>query len=332
MGRRRIRHHNLPKRVYVHRRWYRFVPKNGKPIKLAPIDDYSGMLRSLSDLLEDRPSIVTMSDLMDRYQLEVLPLKKKKLREDQTRQLKNLRRTFGEMPPTDLRQSHAHEYLSRRGATAPTAANREIELLSHICSMGVRWDAMLANPLRDMKKITIPPRDRYVTDEEFEHVRSLASPMVQCVMDLAVLTGLRRGDILGLRKSDYTEAGLYAAPSKTRGSSRIRLLFELTDELVAVLERAIALPPRNREYIVGNRKGNQFTNNGFDSVWQRLMSKATDPNSENPIERFQFRDLRRKSATDEEDETVAQRRLGHTSVEITNRVYRVKPRRVKPLR
>ena len=135
----------------------------------------------------------------------------------------------------------------------------------------------------------------------------------------------------GLRKSDYTDDGL-TQRFQDSGSSRIRLLFELTDELVTVLERAIALPPRNREYIVGNRKGNQFTKNGFDSVWQRLMAKATDPESENPIERFQFRDLRRKSATDEEDETVAQQRLGHTSVEITNRVYRVKPRRVKPLR
>ena len=152
MGRRRIRNHNLPKRVYVHRRWYRFVPKNGKPIKLARVDDYSGMLRALSDLLEDRPSILTMSDLMDRYELEVLPLKKKKLREDQARQLKYLRRTFGQLPPTALRQCHAYEYLSRRGATAPTAANRETELLSHICSTGVRWGAMLANPCEIWKR------------------------------------------------------------------------------------------------------------------------------------------------------------------------------------
>ena len=332
MGRRRKKHKHLPKRVYIHRRSYRYVPRDGKPIRLAAIDDYSGMLRALADLLGNSPHVATMSDLMDRYELEVLPEKKQKLREDQARQMKNLRRTFGQMRPTELRQSHAYEYLARRGVNAPTAANREIQLLSHVCTMAVRWDVMPAHPIRGMQKIRRPPRDRYVTDEEFQHVRSLASPMVQCCMDLAVLTGLRRGDIFRLKKADYLEEGLLSTPSKTSETTGVSLLFEPSDELVAVIERAIALPPRRREHIVGNRKGRPFTKNGFDSVWQRLMSKATDPESEGAIERFQFRDLRRKSATDEEDETVAQRRLGHASVEITNRVYRVRPRRVKPLR
>ena len=183
-----------------------------------------------------------------------------------------------------------------------------------------------------MRKIKRPPRDRYVTDAEFQYVWELASPMVQAVMDLAVLTGLRRGDIFELKKSDYTDDGLYAAPSKTEGTMRIQLLFELTDELVSVLDQAIALPPQNREHIVVNRKGNKFTRNGFDSGWQRLMAKATDPKSDSSIDRFQFRDLRRKSATDEDDESVAQKRLGHASIEITNRIYRVKLRKVKPLR
>ncbi len=73
-----------------------------------------------------------------------------------------------------------------------------------------------------------------------------------------------------------------------------------------------------------------YTKNGFDSVWQRLMDKATV--DEGAIERFQFRDLRRKSASDEVDEKVAQMRLGHANVDITKRVYRVKPNKVRPLR
>lgn len=319
-------------RVYVHRRWYRYVPKDGKPIKLALVGEYSDMLRALSNLLDEKPRITTMSELMDRYEMEVLPMKKKKLREDQARQLVNLRLTFGHMPPVEVRQSHAYEYMTKRATKAPTAANREIELLSHVFTMAIRWDVVPTNPIHGMSKIERPPRNRYVTDEEFYYVRSLATPMVQCVMDLAVLTGLRRGDIFRLKRSDYTEEGLLSTPSKTSESTGASLLFELTDELVSVLDRALALAPRRSEHIVCNRYGQQFTSNGFDSVWYRLMKKATDPESNESIDRFQFRDLRRKSATDEPDEKVAQERLGHASLAITKRVYRVKPTKVRPLR
>jgi integrase len=60
------------------------------------------------------------------------------------------------------------------------------------------------------------------------------------------------------------------------------------------------------------------------------MDKATT--GEGGIERFQFRDLRRKSASDEVDAKAAQTRLGHSNQRITNKVYRVKPDRVRPLK
>ena len=48
-------------------------------------------------------------------------------------------------------------------------------------------------------------------------------------------------------------------------------------------------------------------------------------------ERFRFHDLRAKSASDDTLEAATQR-LGHMDAKFTERVYRRKPRRVKPLR
>jgi hypothetical protein len=48
------------------------------------------------------------------------------------------------------------------------------------------------------------------------------------------------------------------------------------------------------------------------------------------INPFQFRDIRAKSASDDTLER-ATKRLGHTSPEITERVYRRKIKRVQPL-
>ena len=330
MGRRRKTHRHLPERVYIHHGSYRYHPKSGKKITLARIDDYSGMLRALAAVMQDRPPLTTLATVMDRYELQILPKKAASTQKEQARMLANLCRSFGAMNPGDLRQPHAAQYRDKRGQKAPTTANRELELLSHVCTMAVEWGAMELNPLTGLRKNSRPPRERCPSDADYLHVYGLAAPMVQCVMDLALLTGLRRKDLFRLHRSGMSDDGLALMPSKTKHTSRVNLLFEWTPALRSVVKRALSLSPQLRPWIVCNRKGQQYTKNGFDSVWNRLMAKATA--GEDAIERFQFLDLRRKSASDEVDELVAQQRLGHASVEITNRVYRVKPKKVRPLR
>ncbi len=328
MGRRRKTHRHLPQRVYIHHGSYRYQPKYGSKVTLARVGDYGGMLRALAALLSDRPPLTSMAKVFDRYELEVLPKKAESTQKDHARMLNNLRRSFSAMDPRHLRQPHAAQYRDKRGQKAPTAANRELEILSHVCTMAVEWGAMDLHPLQGLSRIARPPRTRYVTDDEYLFVHSLASPMVRCVLDLALLTGLRRGDIFRLERRNQSDAGIEIRTSKTGAA----LLFEWTPALRNVVKDALRLPPQVRAFIVCNRKGKPYTKNGFDSVWARLMQKATDPKREKQIERFQFRDLRRKSASDEVDAIVAQQRLGHASVAITNRVYRVKPKKVRPLR
>ena len=328
MGRRRKSGRNLPQRVYLHHGSFRYVAKDGTKTTLARASDYSGMLRALAELLGDYESLDTLRAVLDRYELEVLPGKAASTRTDHRRMLENLRKTFGRMAPKTLRQPHVARYRDARARTAPTAANRELELLSHVCTMAVEWGAMDFHPLKGLRKISRPPRRRYVTDDEYRHIHNLASPMVRCVLDLALLTGLRRGDIFSLTRDNVTDDGLQVSTSKTGAA----ILFEWTPALRKVITDALKLSPRVRQPIVCNRKGLPYTKNGFDAVWARLMAKATDINKETHIDRFQFRDLRRKSASDETDALVAQARLGHTNVAITNRVYRVRPNRVRPLK
>jgi integrase len=48
-------------------------------------------------------------------------------------------------------------------------------------------------------------------------------------------------------------------------------------------------------------------------------------------ERFTFNDLRSKSASDTADVLEASERLGHSNIDLTRRVYRRKPAKVRPL-
>jgi hypothetical protein len=93
-----------------------------------------------------------------------------------------------------------------------------------------------------------------------------------------------------------TDEGIRIKTSKTGAE----LLFEWTPELHQVVKDALKIKPQVRAWIVCNRKGKRFTKNGFDSVWARLMAKA-----EKKTERFQFRDLRAKNASDEPELTAA---------------------------
>lgn len=109
------------------------------------------------------------------------------------------------------------------------------------------------------------------------------------------------------------------------------LLIQWSEELRRVVERPQTLSPRVREAIICNRKGNNYTVDGFSSIWYRAIREAVESPDNALQEPFQFGDLRAKSASDDTTET-ATKRLGHTDPGITEKVYRRAARRVKRLR
>ena len=329
MGRKRRSNKTLPTRVYAHHGSYRFVPKSGPPIILAKIGDYGGMLRALGDVFGDHGPLTTMAKVFDKYELEVVPSKAETTQIGYRYMLKNLRQSFGAMQPRDLRQHHVAQYRDKRKIKAPTQANRELQLLSAVCSKAKEWGAIDVNPILGLAKVQTEARQRYVSDDEYIHARALASPMLGCVMDLALLTGLRRTDLLRLSRADLTEDGILIRPSKTRRTTKVTILIQWTPALRYVIKEALKIKPQVRQWLFCNRLGKPITKNGFDSAWQRLMDKVT---AKGEYERFQFRDIRAKNVSDDEDIAVASDRLGHASQVITKRIYMRKARKVRPLR
>ena len=145
-------------------------------------------------------------------------------------------------------------------------------------------------------------------------------------MDLALLTGLRRGDILKLTRDSITDAGLRVETSKTDKP----LLFSMSAELKAVLDRAAAIEPKVRRFIVCNLQGEGYTADGFSTLWNRARSKALKDKA--IADALAFNDIRAKSASDYDRAERASQRLGHTSRETTERFYLRTPRKVSPLR
>ena len=124
-------------------------------------------------------------------------------------------------------------------------------LLSHVFTKGVEWGVVDANPCKEIRKQRPKPRQRYVSEQEYEAAYGVMPPMVQCAMDLAVLTSLRPADLLGLERSDLTEEGIHIDTRKTGK----RLIIQWSDELRKVVKRTLSLPPHIRQPLISTRRG-----------------------------------------------------------------------------
>jgi integrase len=328
MGRRRRHDRHLPRRMYLRRGAYYFVSPEGQWQPLGR--DLAEAMAVYGQKIGGRWTGRTMGDVIDRYRTEVLPLKRSEhTRTDQGAQLIRLKGVFGDMLPDTVEPRDCYAYTDRRrtkgGKPATVAARHEIKLLGHVFAKAIRWGVATGNPVRSMEKEPRAKRSRYVTDAEFAAVYGRASERMQIAMDLALLTGLRRGDLLALQWSQVKAEGIEVRTSKTGAG----LLFEVTADLEAVLARARRLSPQiPRRFVLRTLAGRGYTVEGFSAIWQRLMTKHVEAGGE----RFTFHDLRRKSASDSGSVREAQERLGHADEATTRRFYVAKPVKTRPLR
>ncbi len=302
--------------------------------------------RAWSARLEVQGDVRMIGQLLDRYALEVVPTKAPKTQAGNTRAITLLRKVFGEMRIRDFKPIDAYQYRDKRGKVARTCANRELEVLSHAFTKAIEWGYREDHPMIEGKfrKLPTPPRTRYVEDWEIVEVLSLAPRRkrgslhtVRAYIKLKLLTGLRRGDLLRLRKSDLKDDGIHVQPRKTAKSTGKQVIFEWSPELRRAVEDAmVARPVDISPFLFCNRRGEGYIAEqtgeayGWNSMWQRFMDRVL---AETKVkERFTEHDLRAKCASDAESLAHAQQLLTHADSATTQRIYRRRPERVKPLK
>src|SRR5262249_49517782 len=116
------------------------------------------------------------------------------------------------------------EYRAERAThVAPATVNNEFNRLRHLFGMAVRWGYLKANPCKGVKELKEPPgRIRYLTLEEYEQLMQALDPTtlrenpynagrefsqllsvyLRPIVLVALHSGLRRSEILSLRRQD----------------------------------------------------------------------------------------------------------------------------------
>lgn len=112
------------------------------------------------------------------------------------------------------------------GGRAPATVNRYLAALGKAMQDAVReWHWLHDNPVRRVSKEREPEgRVRYLSDEERERLLTAcrASPLkeLELIVLLALTTGMRRGEILGLRWADVDVKRRSAVLHKTKNRER----------------------------------------------------------------------------------------------------------------
>ena len=300
--------------------------------------------RVWSERINQEDTVGTVNELFDRYLAEIVPTYAESQRKTKQLAIKRLRPVFGPMPVSTVKPSQMYKYMNigynKRGKNT---TNKDFETFSHAMTIAIEWGAIDRHPFKgQVVKKKNKPRTRDIQDWEMAEVMSLPVPVGKAARNVELtklyirfkyMTALRRVDIINLKLSDIKSDGIHVTPSKTEHSTGVRLILQWDDlgELRSLVEEIKKVAPRRigDSYLFVTSKGEQFTKNTFDSMWGRFRKRLLA--STKLEENFIDSDIRAKNNGDTDDIVEASERAGHSTTATTNRVYRRKPRKVKPL-
>lgn len=231
------------------------------------------------------------------------------------------------------------------GGLSPRTVHHMHRILRQALGQGVKWRLLTRNPTDavDPPRVERQPLKTYDLAQTVQLIETLRPTRMHVPTLLAVLCGLRRGEIAALRWGNVDlengQIAIEQSAEQTRGDSgavvRLKepksgrgrtvalsatMITELkahrVSQAVELLRLGVALAPET--FVVAQADGAPLQPNSLTHEWTRLLASTTLP-------RVRFHDLRHAHAThllaSGVHPKVASERLGHSKVGITLDLY-----------
>ena len=226
--------------------------------------------------------------------------------------VKILLESFGNVHLKEITPLKIDEYIQDRSAIrAPATVNRESQILHHMFQKAIEWGMAIDNPVQHVKPLRVKnQRTRFLSVDEMERLLENADDILHPILLVALNTGMRRGEIFGLRREDvdFGTNVVRVIDSKNGESRSISMNLTLRDALKSI-------PPRlDSPYIFAGKTGDPRVDikKRFTSALRRAQ-----------IDDFRFHDLRHTFASNlvmaGVDLATVKDLLGHKTIQMTLR-------------
>jgi integrase len=201
---------------------------------------------------------------------------------------------FGDVPLGALTREHVERYLADKLAArktdgrpqwSPKTIHNTFVPLREMLEHAIDWGYLAANPAARVRPVRREHSERDIlAPEELRRVLDAAEGTQWRLMFLtAALTGLRRGELLGLRWGDTELEGQRLHVRQTFGrygfgspkSRAGRRAVPLTPALVAELRRhRLAQAPNDRDLVFASEAGTPIDPDNVNRAWERTLRRA----------------------------------------------------------
>ncbi len=260
-----------------------------------------------------------------------------------------LKNYFGNIQLRKITQRHVQEYVNYLSTqVSPKSTKNYLMLLNGLFKLAVQQKIISRenNPMYDI----IRPKQRRSEVEaynfdEFNLLLKLSkedtNPDIELIIHLALLTGIRRGEMAALLWDDVNFSEGYISINKSRivvdgkeytkepktsaGKRRIYIPQTLIEVLKKYKERYDENKSRSKDfkdkgYVVSKPNGEPFSPQGISNNYLRFMNRHSDD-----IRFLKFHGLRHTYASiliaNEENPKTVQHNLGHSDVALTLQIY-----------
>lgn len=276
-------------------------------------------LTEVRELLSRRSAHVSF----DAFRLEFLAFAEQNLSSSTVRLYKAILARFGGIlrgaSVDEVTAEVIDKYKTKRlKEVSPVSVNVDLRMLKAAFATARRWGFLKRNPFDDIQMVRVPERaPLHLSQEELEKLlSSIRENWLREIVIFAVLTGLRRGEILNLRWSDVDLNGKLAnietnATWKTKQGKRRTI--PLGDTAVVLLRSRLG---RSCSEYVFTLNDKQISASWLTHLFKRYVRQA---NLSNP--KLRFHSLRHTTATNliraGVHASAVQKILGHSSLKVT---------------